>query len=324
MDSLISIVIPVHNREDLLMATLDSVLSQTYENWECIIVDDHSTDSSFSIAKKFEEKDSRFRVVSLPNSKRYGNAARNYGFRLANGNYINFLDSDDLFSSKKLEKQILQFDSHPVADAIICEHALFSTDIVSTHRKKISPKEFWLDILFFPNVSNQGGLWHTGSPLWKREAINKIGGWNEDVLAYQDVEFNFRAIIAGLEIVILDEVLLLYRTGSYSKLTNSHNFLKYQMQCIVLIWKMFVKENLVSDLRKRTVALRLYYISSRYIANGEFRQGLLSWFLMCIRTRQPAIRIMIGLVSLCMGPFRSLNTLRRLLYSKLMFILEGA
>jgi len=104
---LVSIIIPTYNRAHLIRETLDSVLAQTYSNWECIIIDDGSTDETNSLLTKYCAKDSRFQYQHRPNNRPKGaNACRNYGFELSKGEYINWFDSDDLMMINKLELQV--------------------------------------------------------------------------------------------------------------------------------------------------------------------------------------------------------------------------
>ena len=114
--TLISVVIPAYNAGQFLDETLESVLSQTYENWECIIVNDGSTDKTESIAKKWCEKDARFRYFYKENSG--ASDTRNLGIKEARGEYIAFLDADDLYLPEYLEfclKTLIEQDSDLVA-----------------------------------------------------------------------------------------------------------------------------------------------------------------------------------------------------------------
>ena len=105
MSDLVSIITPNYNSEKFIKDTIESVLNQTYSNWELIIIDDVSTDNSFDIAKEYEKKDKRIKAIRL--SKNSGAAiARNRGIEVAKGRFIAFLDSDDLWKKYKLEKQI--------------------------------------------------------------------------------------------------------------------------------------------------------------------------------------------------------------------------
>jgi teichuronic acid biosynthesis glycosyltransferase TuaG len=105
MNTLVSIITPMYNSEKFINSTIESVLIQTYSNWEMIIVDDCSTDNSVKIVEDFIKKDKRIKLIKL--TKRSGPAiARNTAIREAQGRFIAFLDSDDLWKPLKLEKQI--------------------------------------------------------------------------------------------------------------------------------------------------------------------------------------------------------------------------
>ncbi|TWI88223.1 teichuronic acid biosynthesis glycosyltransferase TuaG [Chitinophaga japonensis] len=104
---LVSIITPAYNVEKYIDATITSVIKQTYENWELIVVDDHSGDDTFSIVSSYAQQDKRIRIVKTPENGGAA-AARNFGIELARGAYIAFLDSDDLWMPDKLEIQIRQ------------------------------------------------------------------------------------------------------------------------------------------------------------------------------------------------------------------------
>jgi len=105
MSSLVSIITPSYNSEKFIKETIDSVISQTYQNWEMIIVDDVSPDKSNEIIDAFIKKDSRIKLIKLEENS--GPAvARNRAIEEAKGRYIAFLDADDLWLPEKLEKQI--------------------------------------------------------------------------------------------------------------------------------------------------------------------------------------------------------------------------
>ena len=105
MSEKISIIIPIYNAEQFLGYCLNSVLSQTYTNWEAILINDGSTDNSLDIAEHYAETDSRFQVISIPNGG--VSNARNIGLELAQGKYLHFLDSDDMLASETLERQVM-------------------------------------------------------------------------------------------------------------------------------------------------------------------------------------------------------------------------
>lgn len=105
IDDLVSIIMPAYNAEKYIEEAIQSVLKQTYTNWELIIVNDCSTDKTEQIAKKHQEQDKRIKLHSLPENQGVANA-RNIVLQNAVGRYIAFLDSDDMWVPEKLEKQL--------------------------------------------------------------------------------------------------------------------------------------------------------------------------------------------------------------------------
>ena len=105
IDDLVSIIMPAYNAEKYIEEAIQSVLKQTYTNWELIIVNDCSTDKTEQIIKKYQEQDQRIRLCSLTKNQGVANA-RNTAIKNAVGRYLAFLDSDDIWLQEKLEKQI--------------------------------------------------------------------------------------------------------------------------------------------------------------------------------------------------------------------------
>ena len=114
-DGLVSVIMPMHNSSPFLGEAIESVIAQTYENWELLIVDDASTDNSLEIAKQYAGKDSRIRVFCNPNPIRMPSAPRNLGVQASKGRYIAFLDSDDMWFPQKLEQQLPFFSDNRTA-----------------------------------------------------------------------------------------------------------------------------------------------------------------------------------------------------------------
>lgn len=122
-EGLVSIIIPCYNGEEFLGAGLKSLKWQTYKNWECILVDDGSTDGSATVFNSFAEADSRFRYHRKENGGLA--AARNTGIMLAQGEFIQFLDDDDVLLEERLEHCVEQFRLHPEADIVYSDYVCY-------------------------------------------------------------------------------------------------------------------------------------------------------------------------------------------------------
>ena len=126
---LVSIIIPTFNRAHLINETLDSIIAQTYTNWECIVVDDGSTDNTDEILAEYIQKDSRFKYFHRPEEHLPGgNGARNYGFKMSSGKYVNWFDSDDIMHYEKLNTQVkLLLNSEK--KFCVCQTLIFENNI---------------------------------------------------------------------------------------------------------------------------------------------------------------------------------------------------
>ena len=120
----ISIIVANYNYASFLPDALNSVLAQTIDNWECIIIDDGSTDNSVEIIKKYVKKDSRFQLIQIPHSG--VSVARNTGLDAARGEYIAFLDSDDWLELNTYEKLAKEIENNPDIDLIQFGHKTIS------------------------------------------------------------------------------------------------------------------------------------------------------------------------------------------------------
>ena len=112
MSKLISIITPVYNVEKFIVETIESVLNQSHSNWELILVDDGSTDSSTEICKQYASKDERVKYFHKQNGGQA--SARNLGIKKAKGEYVTFLDSDDLYCFDKLQSHLSDLKNHQV------------------------------------------------------------------------------------------------------------------------------------------------------------------------------------------------------------------
>jgi len=208
---LVSIIIPTYNRAHLIGETLDSIVAQTYENWECIIVDDGSIDNIEEVVSLYIMVDSRFQYHKrLDVYKPGGNGARNYGFELSKGEYINWFDSDDLMVPFFLEKHSKNLISHKEINLSVCLAHIF------TKLPKIIG-EFVPNSLTNDNIIKNliiGEIFFcTPCSIWKRNYLINKKLFDEDLLRSQEADFNFRRSMEGINLKFIEEYLVLVRRG---------------------------------------------------------------------------------------------------------------
>ncbi len=226
---LISIIIPTFNRADIIKETLDSVLAQTYEDWECIIVDDHSIDNTQTVIKEYQESDSRFQFFVRPNSKNKGaNSCRNYGIKKSKGRYIVFLDSDDLLAANCLENRVETFNKSKNFDMLIFSMGHFETKdncyivqkrtLINLEREKTL-----IEFIFGSQLP-----WSNTRPIYKSSIFDTKIGFNEKMQNFQDDEFHIRLLgTLPIKYCSIDTTDCFYRID-YNSLNKYNNIKGYQ------------------------------------------------------------------------------------------------
>jgi len=208
---LISIIIPTYNRANFIGETLDSVLAQTYTNWECIIVDDDSNDNTSKILNTYVIRDNRFQYHQRPVDKIKGpNSCRNYGFEKSKGSYIYWFDSDDILLNNSIEIRIKNFDKK--TDAVVSRADFFDSDTgLSIYTNKVMSNNV-IEDYFVGNIT-----YYVSGPIWCRLFLEKrLKLFDENIRYLDDWDFNLRMIYENANLKILDVSLFKYRSHPYS------------------------------------------------------------------------------------------------------------
>ncbi len=201
---LVSIIIPIHDRFNLVNETIKTVIDQTYRPIELIVVDDQSNEPYNPIVTSTTS----FIVKVLRHNENRGpGAARETGRQAASGEYIAYLDSDDLWLPKFLEKMVYMLTNNPEIGMCYCKTAQFNgtnRESVTLRHRNDQAFQSIFPTLFF------GRPWSTAACLWTKRATNLIGPWF-DGWTNEDIEYELRAGTMGIKIDHVDEVLCLER-----------------------------------------------------------------------------------------------------------------
>ncbi|OXA89692.1 glycosyltransferase family 2 protein [Flavobacterium hibernum] len=219
---LVSIIIPSFNRAHLVGETLISVINQTYKNWECIIVDDNSTDETIKVINSFQEKDNRFKLIIKPKAYKQGpSISKNLGLKIAAGDYIQFLDSDDILKENKIEQQMNLLFQESKRTIAICKWGQFNTldEGISIYEGKDDYRSFDNSKEYFDLIGLHGGFFPCHNFLISKELINFAGYWNESLTVNDDGEFFFRILLNTEKILFSDKTYVLYRNNSHDNLS---------------------------------------------------------------------------------------------------------
>jgi glycosyltransferase involved in cell wall biosynthesis len=188
MGPLVSILIPCFNAERWIAQAIESALAQTWSEKEIIVVDDGSTDHSLQIIQQF---DGRIRWETGPN--RGGNAARNRLLRLADAHWVQYLDADDYLLPDKIAQQMQFLAMDPGPDVVFGPLTIEHWSARNSQRELLpiyAPHDPWILLASW-------GLPQTGAPLWRKQAILDVGGWNPDLPCCQEHELYLRLLIGG-------------------------------------------------------------------------------------------------------------------------------
>ncbi len=212
-ESLISVITPAFNVEKFIGKTIESVLCQTFQNWEMIIVDDSSTDNTVRIAQSYAEKDIRIKVIELGYNSGRPAVPRNYGIKHARGEFIAFLDSDDIWFPSKLDKQICHFQNKEIV-AVSSQALLIRGPLIS--RKYFYRKNRYIDYGYRDFLFHNYAV--CSSVIVYKDIVSELKGFDEreDFLFIEDWELWLRVARMG-RIRVLEEPLLYYRIQSAKK-----------------------------------------------------------------------------------------------------------
>jgi len=255
----VSIIIPCFNSEDFIGDTLDSVINQTYDNWECIIVDDGSTDSSLDVIKEVSRKNSKIKCFSRSSDLKGASVCRNEGVKEAEGDYLIFLDSDDQLLPTCLDNRLKRFHENPTMEFLVFYCELFKNkpgdNGIMWNIKTNTPD---LERYIAHDLS-----WNVMCPIWKKSSFEKLGGFDEQATCMQDWELHLRALVGGLNYKYFDDEPDCYYRKNYGSNTISS------------------QKSSIPKLMGREFLIKKHYgiLKEKKIFQGKLRHNFVSYFI---------------------------------------------
>jgi len=222
LSPLVSIIIPTYNRKRLLAEAVQSCLDQRYSNIEIIIVDDGSTDGTDAFVAERLAGPWAGRVQYHKQENVSASAARNRGLELAQGEYIQFLDSDDILFKDKISLQIAQLekgDGKPEGCSCFGRFGHSAQDLSATRRigiKCATPHDYMREL-----CSGKVLVMQTAAPLWRRSFLISRPGWRTDISLGDDLEYHLRLLAEVRSMAIVEEDLFLVRAHDGGRLSDA-------------------------------------------------------------------------------------------------------
>jgi glycosyltransferase involved in cell wall biosynthesis len=274
----VSIVIPTKNRCSLLWETVKSIRNQTYSNWEAIIVDDDSTDETVEQMSALSKEDPRLKVLPRSSNRPGAPVCRNEGLAVSTGDYVIFLDSDDCLAPLCLENRVRAMQDYPCLDFGVFPCQLFRSkpgDMALLWNAETQDND--LDrFLHLHDVP-----WQTTSPIWRRQALDRLGPWDESLLRWQDWEFHFRALIKGLRYKRFAEPDCFWRMHSPERKAIGSKWTAEQVRCIEQllskVYLMLSHRQMFNERRRYLLASLYFWIANRWVSIGERKEAARAW-----------------------------------------------
>ncbi len=228
---MVSIITPVYNRQNFIAEAIQSVINQTWTDWEMLIIDDGSTDSTVQIVKDFVRTDRRIKLLFRTREPKGAATCRNIGIEHASGDYIIFLDSDDLLRPFALEQRLRAFRIFSDADFLVFQTEKFhgSPENIVGIWREINNKNISTQYIISQYLKGKP-IWQTSGPIWKRKSIIQHNiFFDQNTNPWDDVDFNLQALIKGLKYKILFNYPpdVLYRLHNNESLSQ-HGYTKEQ------------------------------------------------------------------------------------------------
>jgi glycosyltransferase involved in cell wall biosynthesis len=227
------VIIPVCNAEKYIAEAIDSVLAQTCPNLECIIIDDGSNDRTAEIVRGYG---GMVRYIHQTNAER--SAARNNGIAHASGKYLSFLDADDLLLPGKLSEQLAFLETHPEYDVVYSRVKYFKENGKRNYYRvrRITPSGDILPFLINANFIT------INSPLIKRAAVERVGGFDVTFSRYEDWDFLLRLALTGSRFGFMDANHVLCRMHGGNTVKDGPRMFEAKLSVVRGIVNRFVNE----------------------------------------------------------------------------------
>ena len=211
MKPLVSVIIPCYNQAQFLPDAIKSLIAQTYENWECIIVNDGSPDDTEVVAKKLTETDDRIRFIGQNNNG--VSSARNLGIKTAKGTVLQFLDADDALEADKFTVQMEHLRTHRDIDIVFGEACYFTTEkpglrdygYYAINKSRPWVTDLWESSVGILEKSLSRNLFPINCPLVRRSVFDRVGMWNETLQAHEDWELWIRCAAKDVKMQLLTQ-----------------------------------------------------------------------------------------------------------------------
>jgi glycosyltransferase involved in cell wall biosynthesis len=281
-EATLSIIIPVKDRAELIQETLRSVQGQTYPQWEAVVVDDQSTDETRKVVAAMAGDDERIRLLRRSGEKGGAPVCRNIGWRSARGEYVVFLDSDDLLAEGCLEQRVRYMEAHPGLDFAVFGACFF--DEVPGDKNElfnVPTDENPLDRFLMLDLP-----WQTTGPIYRRSAVKQIGEWNKGLSCGQDVDYGVRSLCHDLRYHHTDSFDYYMRTGASGREKAggdpwSPERLPMRRKRVEATHRVLAETGNLTEKRKLRIVGNFLHLAECWAERGKIDRARATWRICC-------------------------------------------
>jgi glycosyltransferase involved in cell wall biosynthesis len=257
----ISVIIPCYNSQLYVGECIESVINQTYENFEIICINDGSIDNTLNELNKYKSLyPEKIKIITTTNIG--ASAARNLGLIYSTGEIIQFLDSDDILINNKFETQIKGFDS------------LETEMVVSDWEKKDFSLTETKETIFLSEITENPletaitKIIITGNPLYRKGIIEKVGGYTDNLKSSQDWDFHIKLILNGINLEYISGVLFLHRAVKESVSSDWNKVIKSACE-VIINRKNEISESIFFNPKIATFLFSLFFDAALFSCKKE-------------------------------------------------------
>jgi GT2 family glycosyltransferase len=257
---------------------MDSVAAQTLFEWEHLVVDDGSDDGTAEDVRTRAAADPRIRYIQRMGDKAGANVCRNIGISKSRSDLIVFLDSDDLLAPDSLARRVAVMRRNEDLDFVTFQTGVFQNTLGDLDRQ-LDPELIGDDLLRFLFMECP---WQTTAPTWRKAALTRIGGFDESLLSWQDVELHVRAIAAGLRYARFPQVDHHMRwQNEPTKTSVEQRRAPRHLEAASMVFEKLERHVTAGPgmtwVRQRALCSLYFFVAEQWVPNGDLSSALRSW-----------------------------------------------
>jgi len=275
----VSVIIPHYNRSDLLKICLESLIVQTFLDWEAIVIDDYSDEDEIESIEQTlcDFKDNRIKFIKSTSSIKGAPVCRNQGIELANAELIIFLDSDDILAPFCLENRVDSMIRYSEYDFIVFQSVIFINEIndINCYWNLLTTKDN--DLVRF---IKQDIPWTINSVIWRKNAVISIGCWDVELSSFQDWELLIRAIVNNIKYIKIDKADFFKRINNDSISSNFYkiDIIKGRKLAFYKVYELLRKHNRLNRFFKQLFISLFLRNTLQLIDNNLIKEASSMWY----------------------------------------------